>query len=147
VAYHGEQGTVCRDVPFFQVWIVEQQGGQFPLEKAVAPVEALDHGKGLFHGVQRAWRNPRNNLLVVVHALLIHLLVDGVDNLFLVAEMVIEISRADAHGSGDMIGGDRFGALLVEQGHSGFNNAFFGGHVRQNTPVALSNQDVPGAVA
>ncbi|MDP3481382.1 MAG: hypothetical protein Q8R88_16565 [Desulfoprunum sp.] len=93
--------------------VVHDQGSQLSLEKSVTPIEFLDHYESILYCLQRSRLKIIENEKVLFHAVGIHLLEDDPDDVFLVAKMVIKIAWANAGGSGDMVGRDGLGALLV----------------------------------
>lgn len=110
--------------------IAHDQGRQLALEEAVAPVVLLDHDEGPLHCLQGAGGAFIGDEPVLLQAVGVHLLEDGADDVFLVAEMVVEVAGADAGGGGDMVGGHRPGPLLVEEFDGGFDDPVAGFHGR-----------------
>jgi len=97
--------------------VTVEQVFQIPVEEAIAP-EAVKHRLQIEGHILQGDRSVFRNIQVVVHQLFIFL-ENLVDDVGLVAEVVIQITRRYRQVRGNVIGGDVALTLVIKQLQAG----------------------------
>lgn len=107
-----------------QLRILAAKGVHLAVEEAIAPVQLeVVADEGQRRVFLRTARAPN------IVGFFRHSLKQLDQNLFFIVIVKIEVARADIHGLGDVVRGDRDNTAAIEEFNGGNENAFFGLHV------------------